>query len=763
MKRIATVLLAGLVVASCAPRPTGHAHTNAHDDGTRFVVENDLLRLVLDKPSGGNVAEFSDKQAGQCLTAPSAATHWLYRFRAVGPDGKTVYLDNTQAKASAIAFRRGTLTLTNRIHGDAPIDVVVTCRVRDDSPLTHWRIRIDNRSKLSIREITFPQLVVRSDADYVLYPYCDGSLIEKPGQSFRKGYRLTASYPGAASAQLMAAGIGQGGLYVAAHDGKGYKKALRVSNLGDGIDLSLLHYPEDAPGNDYRQAYPVVAGPWHGTSWHHAADIYKAWAVRQPWCARKLADRSDVPEWLRRAPMFVTICLTTRDRTKKPASQYNSVRPTVKSYADALGRPMCALIGDWHGRGYYIAPHYFPPCGGTDRFKALTRGLRDDGNYSIVFLCSLHWTVDKRPPITYKPYDDWECFRREGEPHAIVAEDGTTYFRGVPDKSIGKNAVLCPGTPYTQRVMREFCRQCYAHGITIAQIEAVGGGVPICYSKNHKHPPGGGNHQARDMHRLFQAVLHDGQRQGNEFGLTIEEPGEFFIQALTGYHCRNDAQGRWPRSAPGARGVPLFTYLYHEYALGYAGHGAPVTDATRPSRRSEYMHAMDFVCGTTPALSMWGNHLEASKAHPAQMRVMKNIAAVLNTPACDYLMLGRMLHPITSHAGGLGVPAAEPIGFWRGKGRKAAHLAFPAVLHSVWEHPRFPRTPGRGYALVNIHDKDVAFALPLTPPQPGRPYVVRTHGRPTVPGATGGKRTGPSQLAIKLKPGEALFVELLAR
>ena len=758
MRRGAIVALAGLLVVSCAPNQASRGRTSARGDEKCFVVENDLLRLVLDKASRGNVAEFHDKQSGQNLMAPPSGKHWLYRIRAIGPDGKTVYLDNTQAKESAIGFRRGTLTLTNRTHGDAAIAVVVTCRVRDDSPLTRWRIRIDNHSKLAIREITFPCLVVRPDADYVLYPYCDGSLIEKPGKAFRKGYRLSAHYPGAASAQLMAAGIGQGGLYMAAHDSDGHKKTLRVGNLGDGIDLSLAHYPEDAPGNDYRQAYDVVAGPWQGASWHHAADIYKAWAEHQPWCARKLVDRSDVPAWLRRAPMFITICLTTRDRTKKPASQYNSVRPTVKGYADALGRPMCALIGDWHGRGYYIAPHYFPPCGGTDRFKALTRGLLDDGNHSIVFLCSLHWTVDKRPPLTYKPYDDWECFRREGEPHAIVGEDGKTFFRGVPDKFIGQNAVLCPGTAYTQRVMREFCRQCYGHGITIAQIEAVGGGVPTCYSKTHKHPPGGGSHQARDMRRLFRTILRDAQRQGGEFGLTIEEPGEFFIQALTGYHCRDYMQGYWPRTAPGARGVPLFTYLYHEYCLGYGGHGASVTDAKHPSRRSEYMHAMGFVCGTTPAISMWGTHMDPKDVHPSQMRLMKSIAAVLGSPACDYLMLGRMLHPIT-----LDVPATEPIGFWRGHKRKPTNLAFPAVLHSVWEHPRFPGTPGRGYALVNIADKEVELALPLTPPQPGRPYVVRAHGLPAVPGDVGGERTGPSQLALKLKPGEALFVELLAR
>ncbi|NOZ20839.1 MAG: hypothetical protein GXP25_07090 [Planctomycetes bacterium] len=517
-------------------------------------------------------------------------------------------------------------------------------------------------------------------------------------------------------------------------------------------------------GNDYKQRFDVVTGPFNGT-WYAAADIYKAWAERQHWCRRLLVDRSDMPEWLKRAPMFITAGMKKREAGKPPVSLIDNIRKNVKSYSDRLNRPMCALLGAWHGRGYYISPHYFPPYGGKEKFMELTHGLRADGNHSLVFLCGLFWTVEKKPPVIYKPYNDWEQFKKEGQPHAIVGPDGKTLFLGVPDKRIGKNAVLCPATRYTPKLMRRICKQCQKLGITMTQIETVGGGVPICYAHNHRHKPGGGNYNTVAMYNMYKSILWHGQRRDKEYALSIEEPGEYFIQALTSYHSRDSAQRGWPRSAPGARGVPLFTYLYHEYALGYGGHGAPVSDAKRRRRFSEYMHAAAFVCGKTPAISEWANHIDAPDLHPDQMKFIKGIAAILDGPARKYLMLGRMLHPIK-----LDVPETK-IGFWNGARKKTEHMAFPAVLHSAWQYPPLAKEPicgkknrtlGHGYAFVNISEKDVEFTAVMPPPLPGKMYSVQEYGPWLGPRPVARQAAKPMTMKLRLKPGESRFVELVA-
>ncbi|MEW6359162.1 MAG: DUF6259 domain-containing protein [Planctomycetota bacterium] len=763
MRRWFIPTIALCMILSCAPSLPRRGETKVTHEQTTVVVENDFFRIVV-AAANGNITEFFDKASRRNLISPSLEKNVLYRISAVDEKGEAKQFDNTQATDCSVTFDDHRLTIASYEHAGQPISVIATCDVSDDSPLTRWRLRIENKTNLTIRRIAFPCVLMPPETDYILSPYCDGCLVERPGLDLPKGYAMGPEYPGSASCQVTAGGIGGTGLYLAAHDARGYKKSFGMFNTGAGVELAAAHYPRAGVGNDYKQPYDIVVGPYQGT-WHAAADIYKAWAVKQHWCSKLLADRSDIPDWLKRAPMFITINFLKPQKDQPPASIYDNVRPSVKSYSDYLNRPMCALLGDWHGRGYYIAPHYFPPCGGDEKFTAFTRGLVEDGNRSIVFLCGIFWTVEKRPPVIHEPYDDWERFKREGEPHAIIGPDGKVAFTGVPDKKIGQNATLCPATRYTQRLMRDICKQCQKRGITMAQIETVGGGVPMCYSSKHNHKPGGGNYHTTAIYDLYKSVLHRGQFRDKEFALSIEEPAEYYIPVLTAYHSRDDSERHWPRSGLGIRGVPLFTYLYHEYSLGYGGHGPNVSSKKR-NRAGEYMSAADFVCGKIPALSYWSAHVDAKDVDPDQMKIIQNIAAILDGPAREYLLFGKMLHPIP-----LDAPETK-IGFWNEAAKKADQLAFPAVLHSVWQYPPLAREPmfgkkdetvGHGYAFVNIAEEEVEFTAAMPPPLPGKMYSVQEYGPWLGPRPVARNAAKPMTMTLRLKPGEARFVELLAR
>ncbi|NOX56657.1 MAG: hypothetical protein GXP27_19870 [Planctomycetes bacterium] len=729
MKTLKMLLL--LATCSLGPAAIGAEPSRPPRASLSAAVENGFMRVAFDMSRKGSLAEFRCRRFGRNLLSEGAAGRSLYRIEAVDAGGKTHRITSAQAAKSLITRDNTTVTITNRHAKPGPMTVIVTCRLDEGSALAHWRIRVENSSDLIVRKVVFPIVEVPDSAEYILFPYCDGCLIEQPGKRLGVGYRKEGTYPGNASTQIMAAGLEpDGGLYYAVHDSGGYKKTLAVRRTKTGIELSATHFPVDGPGNDYRQPYDVVLGPFQGT-WYDAADIYKAWAVQQHWCERKLIERDDVPQWLKDAPLCLTYTLTGTVAAHGGDVQaaFDSLRKTARLYSQHFGLRVCTLLAAWQGRGYYIAPHYFPPFGGYERFTSLARGLREDGNRSIVFLCGgLYWTVEKKPPL--QEYDDWECFRREGEPFAVVGPDGKTLITGEADKRVGRNAHLCAADERTHRMMLDICRKIQDLGVTVAQFESVGGGQPLCYSKSHGHPPGGGNYQAKGYYKLFESVLRQGQTRDKDFAVTIEEPGEYYMQVLSAYHARDNAEFTWPRSGAAERGVPLFTYLYHEYAIGYLGIGPSFSTKGR-HRVGEFFHAANYVRGKMLGLSSWSPQRwpTPQELNEHQRKMMEGIAAVLRSPARKYLMLGRMLHPVP-----LDVPQTE-VRFWSWRTKKHRTIRFPAVLQGVYEYPpavpgELPKQPvGRGYALVNIAEQRIEFDLPLLPPSAGTTYVIRQYGK----------------------------------
>jgi len=733
--------------------------------GKRLVIaENGRVRVGIDTSRKGALAEFVWKASGRNLASTAAGDRSLYNIEAVDGQGNLRRIASDQAKKSTAASKNGVVTIVNRHDAPFPLTVTITCTVETGSPLARWRIRIENTSDLNIRKIMFPVVEVSDSADYVLLPACDGCVIEKPGQNLRAGYRKELLYPGSASAQIMAAGLGsEAGLYYAVYDAQGYKKSFTVKRTKTGVALLATHFPVDGPGNDYEQPYDVVLAPFRGRAWYAAADMYKTWAVKQHWCKKRIVERADIPGWLKKAPMSLTFSLRglVGGHRGDVSAAFESVPESAQAYTNYFTRPAVVLLAGWQGKGYYISPHYFPPFGGRERFTAMTRALTEGGNRSVVFLCGgLYWTLARKPPLGN--YDDWECFRREGESFAVVGPNGDTLVSGDPAKRVGRYAYLCAADRRTHKMMLDICARIQDLGVTVTQFESVGGGQPVCYSSDHGHPPGGGNYQAWGYHKLFEAALKQGLARDNDYALTIEEPGEFYLQVLSAYHARDNAEYRWPRGGPAQRGVPLFTYLYHEYALGYLGQGSPlVFNTKRRSRPAELLHAMNFVRGKMLALSNWSTSPwpAPQELEKHQLKMMRGIAAVLRSPGADYLMMGKMLPPVE-----IRVPRTR-VRFWNWQTKKAKEISFPAILQGAYEYPPVPpgEAPdgkvGYGYAFVNIARKPVEFEVKLVPPLAGVTYSVGRYGEGAVQrlGVVAGK---PRPIKLALAPGESTFVEV---
>ena len=177
-----------------------------------------------------------------------------------------------------------------------------------------------------------------------------------------------------------------------------------------------------------------------------------------------------------------------------------------------------------------------------------------------------------------------------------------------------------------------------------------------------------------------------------------EEPHEQLIPHVDGFHVREYYEKRWYRGYPGAVGIPLFSYLYHEYANGYGGDSAGLSKQNE--RWNVRCHAMNLVAGRTPGGSIWSSQQSMFEAHPDQIAVIRNHCRLLKTRAKEFLMLGKMLHPCE-----LTVPAL-PIGIAVQKDGKweKEDLLTPAILTSSWQSP----AGKTGHLFVNIAETATA-------------------------------------------------------
>ncbi|PYV10442.1 MAG: hypothetical protein DMG07_21100, partial [Acidobacteria bacterium] len=240
--------------------------------------------------------------------------------------GQSEFRTVTSSEAKEVSVSRGqhqdgeTITIEYKEIGRLPVDARVTIRCPASETLTYWTMELNNQTTFWIGHIQFPVIEVPFDrpADntysHLLWSYIDGALASpvEPA-TFERSTSMDAwrerpyespeiwrynNYPGQwASTQLMAYYNEVGGLYVACDDANGLPKFIDPLMERDGVALGLGHYPGTRGPGQTRLPYNVVLGTFHG-DWYAAAELYRNWASKQPFCAAKMAQRTDIPKWL---------------------------------------------------------------------------------------------------------------------------------------------------------------------------------------------------------------------------------------------------------------------------------------------------------------------------------------------------------------------------------------------------------------------------------------------------------------------------------
>lgn len=348
------------------------------------------------------------------------------------------------------------------------------------------------------------------------------------------------------------------GFYTAALDGQGYPKCLHLRRSDQGVEYRWKRLCF-ATGTDV-QPYDVVMSIFRGingapTDWRDAADLYKAWALKQPWCATLFCKRSDLPAWLKEGPAMVRFSrswLADPSRIERWLTEY-----WKKRFVEA---PLITAYWGWEKHGSWVTPDYFPLFPSDEQFTHLVAFARKLGCHAFPWPSGYHWTLtyDKRADGSFE-WDDRKRFEEIGRPHAIQNRDEKMYLRTPSWLRGGNTARLCGGDPWTIRWWNEeICVPLVERGCDMIQLDqVVGGGSPPCYDKNHPHPKGYGLWMTEAFIKQLCTMKTAMRKLDPGAVVCVEEPNEWFNHLVCIQDYRNcEAKREW---------ASVFNYIYHEF------------------------------------------------------------------------------------------------------------------------------------------------------------------------------------------------------
>jgi hypothetical protein len=609
-------------------------------------LENENLRITFDTTRGARLISIFSKRQNRDLAVVDGDVP-LYEIQAT-KGSQAGSCTSLEASETSHSFPDPSTLRIVSAHPQAQMDVVCTITLPAKARTAAFGIEVSRRAAdvrvvgIQYPTYTLPLEVGKVEAK-VLLPVWDGQLLTAPSRALARGEIRQYPYPGPASAQVMASYDDVGGVVTYAADGEGNYKRLVVQRYRDGLALSFAYLGYQDAGPRVRVPYPVEVGAFEG-GWERAADVYKEWASQQKWARTLLEDR-DLPAWLKRPSFFYVA-----DARKNSANQ---ISESVRTWSEGLGLPVTTMLMSWEKNGPWVAPDYFPPFGGESPFRGLVQDLHRHGGFSMLYLSGLNYTLEKSKRAGVGQFTADPALRREAEASAIADFGGTIRREGTADGDIGMHLVICPATPYAKEMLSSAAGCALDLGIDVVQVDQIGGGgVAPCFSTAHGHPPGGGPTNYVSLSRLLDALRSQARGRNPAAAISLEEPGELFIPHVDLFHTREYMQRLWPRNEKGSYGVPLFSYLYHEYALGYGGDSAPLLTADDPSvpgfspdnvRVAVYDQAMNLITGRMPAAARWAGAVPFEKADPTLRTFMKDAAALLRSDAGRYVLLGRII------------------------------------------------------------------------------------------------------------------------
>jgi hypothetical protein len=667
------ICLVALLLVSIAFVP--RQGTGAAADASQIKLRNHRMTLVLDKTKKGAIVSLVDNARNVEFIAPQA-TPRLFNLafsKKAEVGGKVFYLSSHDAKSFSSGLKRGVATLNYNGLGEWPVQVTCTASLSEKDTLVGWRLSMQIPESLVLEGVQFPIVVLRAplgesaDDDAAVFGQAKGGVIRNLA-GLKVGSRFSGRQPGSLVAQFGCYYDDRAGIYMASYDNKGYPKDFEILRTNDGVEMDwkLNTYTEKSYTMNFDMVLTTFSGVNKATpaDWRDAADIYKGWALQQPWCATAYAQRTDIPAWMKEGPAMVRF---TREWLTDPSSIMKWLTDYWKKNFPDI--PLITAYWGWEKIWYWITPDYFPVYPSNEQFSKLVAQSRLLGCHAFPWPSGYHWT------LTYKKqadgsffWDDRKRFDEVARAHAIHKSDGQLYIREKPFwLEGGDNACMCPGDPWTIRWWNEdICAPLTRLGSEIIQVDqVVGGGFPFCYKREHPHPAGPGLWMTEVFIKQLKTMHETMQKIEPEALVCVEEPNELFnhLVAIQDYRdCESKLE--W---------ASVYNYIYHEFLP---------TFQSNPQTADIVMSAYCLVNGQLPLMrpspldigvipESTAQNKQPAASSVESKQLMHRWIEIYHGEGRPWLQFGRMLHPPKLTCGTI---------TYREK-------KIPAVLHNAFRAP----------------------------------------------------------------------------
>jgi polygalacturonase len=292
------------------------------------------------------------------------------------------------------------------------------------------------------------------------------------------------------------------GLYWATHDSEIYQKDFAYINnkTRSGKSTGIVQFsvghsypiPVDGPPPevDFSPPYPVILTTFRG-GWWDASQLYRSWALRQPWVPAK-QHPGPTESWLKKIHVWV------RGDTKHRAPAVVSQRQVMLRYAKLFGTPIGVQLYNWANQSVY---HQGNGSTTSSSFTFTSRWPPSPG---------WAWADLKKSGVHVLPYvnseadndGDLHWHTDSGDASAIRDVDGRTISVGDP----GSVAMCASQESWHQRLLDTSLRLLRA-GAAGVYMDQSGNQAQIpCFAKNHNHTLGGGSYGAQGLIKMFSSV-----------------------------------------------------------------------------------------------------------------------------------------------------------------------------------------------------------------------------------------------------------------
>ena len=530
--------------------------------------------IAFDRDTG-ELAHLLHRATGQDFVSSRGGNRSLFNLTLTKPyEGKLQEIASTDfRRLSSSQPQPGTLELTFSDHVALPL--VARVRVSADADgLVHLSFALSNPTDWTLCRNRFPNFVSPPclgesvEDDRVTLPGLgDLVLVEAPGA--RNG-GSRGQYPESMPIQFLTYYDRSAGLYMAAYDANAHYKMWRtLLHKGQSVKLDLTHLRPEVPESESVLPYDVVLGTFTG-DWRDAANIYKRWAEQQAWCAKRIAQRDDIPKYYTEgAAQLCVPFLHEKPQYKLFSFDMVEELPEIAAeYQKRTGMPHIGIAPfGWENRGAWAGINYFPARPSTEIWQEVSRALNKQGNFIMTLPSGFAWVVKRKVTKSGPAFDDTADFeqRREmtihnadGMPFAIDAFGSARSWKGVQVK-------LCHGSEDARKTIVDIFLDIARMGSSVIQFDQATGGAQRhpCYSKSHGHTPGYGTWMWDGFVEACKELNRRGREIRPDFGLSVESNSELAIPLLATQWGRQCAEVVSYRA--NGRTLGLFSYLYHEY------------------------------------------------------------------------------------------------------------------------------------------------------------------------------------------------------